>query len=1254
MEPLRCAYDIQDELNLETNEHIKRVEEIILNADSTEFWYVDEDRSTDTHLVCYFEEVQLMANANHPMVDTDRSLFEYGKINANEYQDTNFICTHVMPNGVSRIYMSIDKDQLLYQVFTNETIKEYIAQNPITIWYAIRYPVSIPRSMSKGHLLTLDGQTDVSISTNGKEVGLPLVKFNIGETEYNVDNKTLSIKNTTEGAQIRNIVLEGNTPINYARGNGVNTTEATSDTRYDFDPFYDGQTTIQGTIEGGYVSAKLYGDTMVNIAKPYGESPLLAATNASTLCDDLLGMNEEGVVLADGEITEGRIYGNSIKRENPTFKLGNLLETTGAIELNKIENMHTDMIEVPPRAFSFYTGRSYTKIAYYDANRSFISCQFLGVAATIKANIPSNAKYVRYGAFTTGNTTEDDFTWKYEDGTDVYNTIQSVVNPTVYNVNENLFDYESFKTSEVINGYVNIPIKLKPSTIYHIISDYGEWNGSTVFLYLARQESNGSFTNLLSLIDQNQANTKGKSFATTSEENYIVRAMSDSRNLIIEKAEKIGIFEGNFNEHEITPHKHSQATFPYTLNKLPNGVADYIDVVNKVHVQRVERIVLDGSENWIKQHNITDYTLFSYILPTLPKNTSIRLDCMICDKINVENYQNLQAQSREFITIRNGETKQLLLNISNSKASDVSAIQTYLASNHITVLYELATPIYTPLTEEEIAQLPLSAYKDGYINLSSDQLMPSFEFRMRASNRYQVDMLETGYYYLNAPVGNVKLGTANVDVQQMPCIVKVDNVGTGDSGYRLGFSGEQIITHNLSLYDEIGYLNNVGQVELGQGRDNVTPYMLVGDTVVIRLSNINNTSSYLYSISYYDENKKHIRTVIDTTINNGIAVISGIGSNVKYIRISMQLKTMITTNPNIIVTINSYPITLAKLPSHRIPTTFTQGMKCGTDFGYWEGVKESKFDRLWTTNYDWSLCDDTKLSSPIQLNRIEYGNTIVEDEFDIATGKFTKRIGKYTIDGNSNLWEYSVAQFETATHMSFCCSSIPNFKKGGRCIGFLGIKIGAPNSTNSEENWSNLGVSDSLYFRFKKDRYSYYGNGINGVRAYFNANPTTIYFELEVPEISYLMPTKNIVKTSTNSQSMQTTVNNGYLNPQIKPSHLTYPVPSLVGNRAYTVVHNRKNITGSTKPIELNLGGTVVQLNDASSKTLVKTPSTLAHSNLIFIGGESTVDHVMVLDGDWTNKPIEYFENMKGHDTDAIITIMGDGKIDDVAEQYLW
>ena len=316
VEPLRCAYDVQDELNLETNEHIKRVEEIVLDANSTEFWYVDEARTSDTHLVCYFEEVELMASKDHPMVDTNRSVFEYGKINSNEHQNTNFICTHVMDNGVSRIYMSINKETFGFSTFNNETIKHFISNHPTTMWYALRYEVVIPRSMSKGHLLTLSGQTDITLTTTSEQAKLPIMKFNIGDTQYTLDNNPIHINNTQEGTQIRNIVLEGNTPINYARGNGVNTTEATSDTRYDFEPFYDGQATIQNTIEGGYVSAKLYGDTMVNIAKPYGETPLLTATSENASCDDLLGMNEEGIILTDGKITEGRIYGDSSVVDN--------------------------------------------------------------------------------------------------------------------------------------------------------------------------------------------------------------------------------------------------------------------------------------------------------------------------------------------------------------------------------------------------------------------------------------------------------------------------------------------------------------------------------------------------------------------------------------------------------------------------------------------------------------------------------------------------------------------------------------------------------------------------------------------------------------------------------------------------------------------------------------------------------------------------------------------------------------------------
>ena len=1157
VEPLRCAYDIQDELNLETNEHIKRVEEIVLDANSTEFWYVDEARTSDTHLVCYFEEVELMASKDHPMVDTNRSVFEYGKINSNEHQDTNFICTHVMDNGVSRIYMSIDKETFGFSTFNNETIKHFISNNPVTVWYALRHEVVIPRSMSKGHLLTLDGQTDITLTTTSEQAKLPIMKFNIGDTQYTLDTNPIHINNTQEGTQIRNIVLEGNTPINYARGNGVNTTEATSNTRYDFEPFYDGQTTIQGTVEGGYVSAKLYGDTMVNIAKSYGETPLLTATNESVSCDNLLGENNEGIVLADGEITEGRIVGNSLVN---ILQVGEItLNANGSFVVTQYKKGDSVVKkEIKPST-------NYTLITFVTLNtlndKFVVGCDY-GIESQKLLSGTMNIEATKTGVFkllmispneiTEDRTfmlrqqiypqaTEGSITYKQVllegDYTNVdvgyFDTIGSVVNPTV--TYSNVSNYFMLGNLSQYDGSIEIKagqyysIKMQVPTSTFIFTPNNKWSK------IAYYDENNNFIKCDYKSDQIEPITS----TPPDNASYVRYGQQITSNNL---ADIIGVTWKYEDGTDVYPELETRFTTTRILNKLPNGVADYIDVVNKVHVQRVGKVTFNGNETeelWIKgamnSNNPQKDNLSRFYYNSSGYNNLKTSSSMLSDKLP---YSTSADRSEiECVGHMGNAYFNIVVRKDRLSTDNVDGFKTWLQSNPITLLYELATPIYTPLTDEEIAQLPLSAYADGYVMLSSDQLMPSFEFRMKASNRYQVDMLEIGYYYLNAPVGNVKLGTANVDVQQMPCIIKVDNVGTGDSGYRLGFNGEA-----------------------------------------------------------------------DTT-----------------------------------------PTTLAKLPSHRIPTSFTQGMRCDTDFGYWEGVKVATGKQLYVN-------ETNKLDfAPIELNRIEYNNTIVEDEFDVATGKLAKRIGKYTIDGNSNLWEYSVAQFETATHMSFCCSSIPNFKKGGRCIGFLGIKQGLPNITNSIECWDNLGVSNNLYFRFRKDRYSQYGDGLDGVKAYFDANPTTIYYELEVPEISYVNLSSNQVKTVANSTLLQSLRADAiYLNPQVKPSHLTYPVPSLVGNRTYTVVHNRKNITGSTKPIELNLGGTVVQLNDASSKTLVKTPSTLAHSNLIFIGGESTVDHIMVLDGDWTNKPIEYFENMKGHDTDAIITIIGDSKIDDVAEQYLW
>lgn len=310
VEPLRSVQDIHDEIDLENNKQIKRIEEIVFTGDSDEYWYNDDTHTTDTHFVAYTESLDFYCNVDHPYCETDRAIFEFGDVHIDE--NKNFFCTSVELNGMNRIYISIDKSLLSYTVYSHETLKEYFKENPVTVWYVFRYPVEIPRTHAKGYVMTHHNSTtiDVQPQTMGKVT--PIVKATIEDSSIEMDSvPILTINNTEEGNQITDLTFEGVTVVNNAKGDNAKGTKEVSHTRYDFQPFYDGQTIINNTIEGGYVSAKLYGDTMINIAKPYGETELLTATEDGAIVD-LLGENTDGVVVANGEITEGRLYGDTL------------------------------------------------------------------------------------------------------------------------------------------------------------------------------------------------------------------------------------------------------------------------------------------------------------------------------------------------------------------------------------------------------------------------------------------------------------------------------------------------------------------------------------------------------------------------------------------------------------------------------------------------------------------------------------------------------------------------------------------------------------------------------------------------------------------------------------------------------------------------------------------------------------------------------------------------------------------------------
>ena len=335
VEPLRSVQDIHDEIDLENNKQIKRIEEIVFTGDSDEYWYNDDTHTTDTHFVAYIEGANLFCNVDHPYCETDRAVFEFGDVHIDE--NKNFFCTSVELNGMNRIYISIDKSLLAYTVYSHETLKEYFKENPVTVWYVLRYPVEIPRIHAKGHVITHHDNTviDVQPQTMGKVT--PVVKATINDTQIEMDSvPTMTIDGTTEGNQITDLTFEGVTIVNNAKGDNVKGTKEPSYTRYDFAPFYDGQTVINNTIEGGYVSAKLYGDTMINIAKPYSETDLLTATEDGAIVD-LLGENTDGVKLADGTLTEGRLYGDSLVNLCNDYLDGWLLSQNGGIVIKNMK-----------------------------------------------------------------------------------------------------------------------------------------------------------------------------------------------------------------------------------------------------------------------------------------------------------------------------------------------------------------------------------------------------------------------------------------------------------------------------------------------------------------------------------------------------------------------------------------------------------------------------------------------------------------------------------------------------------------------------------------------------------------------------------------------------------------------------------------------------------------------------------------------------------------------------------------------------
>ena len=141
------------------------------------------------------------------------------------------------------------------------------------------------------------------------------------------------------------------------------------------------------------------------------------------------------------------------------------------------------------------------------------------------------------------------------------------------------------------------------------------------------------------------------------------------------------------------------------------SICDYVDVEKGVEVYNMSgEVVFDGSESgWELWDSKNGYTRFNYMLKDAKNTLSI-----FCNKLKT--VVGIPSEYTQQVAIEyNDNTLRII--ISNDNASTLEQLKIWLSQNPITVVYQLATPTETPISQEQLAVLKALYTYNGVTNL---------------------------------------------------------------------------------------------------------------------------------------------------------------------------------------------------------------------------------------------------------------------------------------------------------------------------------------------------------------------------------------------------------------------------------------------------------------------------------------------------------------------------------------------------------
>ena len=270
---------------------------------------------------------------------------------------------------------------------------------------------------------------------------------------------------------------------------------------------------------------------------------------------------------------------------------------------------------------------------------------------------------------------------------------------------------------------------------------------------------------------------------TSSNETYYIRFKTDLM------TDNIQLEEGT-QATEYEPYKSYTKTF-YLNSPLLEG--DTIEDINGVatHVRRWEKIILDGSEDWkvtIRENNEAYYFTpekVGKMLGDVSLANPVYSDSLITRSDNPTN-TNLFYNS--VYAAHDGNICMIYNNLGTS------GIKQWLSENPVTVVYELASPIYEPISTESIL---CDSYVNGHLDVDTNIPIEKvyFDYLLLALKYVK----PSTRYLLQFESDNVGISTINIGgstVSEVPIIKGINKVE---------ITTLSTLTHQLLAFSGIGF-----------------------------------------------------------------------------------------------------------------------------------------------------------------------------------------------------------------------------------------------------------------------------------------------------------------------------------------------------------------------------------------------------------------------------------------------------------------